>query len=170
MTTVAHPGFMATVVMVAAAAVVVGVDILVRLVLAPRRRDAYIIELLDGLAGPPAQTEPLSVQEAEPRVTELTECLLRHFERSVISHRILNTLAHGETGLEHRELTAALNHSQSERGKPALPMAVVRRVATTLLHAGLVNIEGGALKITALGRELDGLLRSRKEVRLGLVR
>lgn len=170
MTTAVHPGLMATIIMVAVAVAVVGADLVVRLVLAPRRRDAFINELLDVLAGPVEQTEPASAQQpADPQVPEITECLLRHFERSGISYRILNTLADGETSLEQRELTAVLNRSQSERGKPALSLAVVRRVATALLHAGLVSIEGGALKITALGRELEGLLRSRKEVRLRLV-
>ena len=162
-----YPGPVAIVVLVALAVVGVGADIVFRLVIAPRRREAFINELLDCFAGPSAESEPAaSAQVAEPSAPELTECLLRHFERSVISQQILIKLAEGEQGLGQRELSATLNRSQADRSKPALPLSVARRVAITLLHAGLIGVEGGALRVTELGRQLNHLLRLRKEARL----
>ena len=145
------------------AIVVVAADVLVRLVLLPNRRDKFIGELLDNLMEPAAATE--SVPGAEQALVlplDLREPLLRHFEKSTASRQILRTLANGQ-GMTQKELSAALNQSLAEKGKPPLPLAVARRVAITLLQAGLVGIENGALRITELGRNLNLLLDGRKK-------
>lgn len=167
MTTMGYPGPMPIVLVVALAIVVVGADIVLRLVVAPRRREAFINELLDCFAAPSAESEPAaSAHVLGPSAPDLTECLLRHFERSSISKQILVKLAEGEQGLGQRELSAMLNRSQADRNKPALPLSVARRVAITLLHAGLIGVEAGTLRITNPGRQLNHLLQLRKESRL----
>jgi hypothetical protein len=145
------------------AIVVVAANVLVRLVLLPGRRDKFIGELLDNLMEPATATE--SVPSAEQSLvlpSDLREPLLRHFEKSTASRQILHTLANGE-GMSPKELSAAVNQSLAERGKPPLPLAVARRVAIALLQAGLVGIENGALRITELGRNLNLLLEGRKK-------
>lgn len=149
-----------------AAIFLVGIDIYVRLVIVPSRRDRFICTLLDQLMEPSAEPQMSTVSEtANSPTPDLKECLLRHFEKSSTSREIINALS-GEERLNQRDLLLRLNKALNERGKPPLPLEVARRVATILLHAGLVGVDRDTLRITEAGRELNLLLRGRHEARL----
>jgi hypothetical protein len=158
-----HPESSPEIVLITIAVVVVAADFLVRLVVLPNRRHKLVGELLDCLMEPAGAAE--SVPALEPALMlsfNLQEPLLRHFEGSSASRQILSTLADAK-GMTQRELLAVLNQSLAERGKPPLPLAVARRVAISLLHARLVGVEHGALRITELGQNLNLLLDGRNK-------
>lgn len=139
------------------AILVAGLDLVMRLIVAPRRRERFVSALLDQLVEPATEGEPAAVP-----ARDINECLLRHFEKSVTSRAILSALAN-EGGMSQRDLHHRLNHALSESGKPALPLEVARRVATILLNAGLVGVDRGVLRLTELGKDLNSVLRGRCE-------
>ncbi len=151
------------VVLVTIAIVVVMADIIVRLVILPRRKEKFIRELLDHLVEYNAEPQPAGpLEAASSPAGDLHECLLRYFEKSATSRQILNTLA-GCERLTQRELGSALNRTLAEEGKAALPPAVARRVVMILLHAGLVEVDRSVLQISKLGQNLNLLLQTRKQ-------
>lgn len=158
-----NPELIGLIVLVTVAIVVLGADILVRLVILPAQRDKLIRELLDQLVKTEPRTESAASFEAPVLPAgDLHECLLRNFEKSATSRQILNTLA-GCEGLTQRELGIALNRALAEEGKPALPLAVARRVVMILMHAGLVEVDRSVLQISKLGQNLNLLLQARKQ-------
>lgn len=151
------------VVLVTIAIVVVAADVIVRLVVLPRRKERFIRELLDHLVEVDAEKEPAALAEATSSPAgDLQECLLRYFEKSGTSREILHTLA-GCEGLTQRELSSALNRALTEKGKTPLPLAVARRVVMILVHAGLLEVDRSVLQITKPGQNLNLLLQTRKQ-------
>lgn len=152
-----------TTVVLAVAALVVLIDIIVRLVFMPGRRDRFVSDLLEVMAEPCPQ--PDTTRVPKPRIMHesgLAECLLRHFAQSGISRRVLSALADAN-GLTQLQLGLALNRSLTEHGKSALPLAVVRRVALILSHAGLVTLDQGVWRITQMGLAVHHLLHTHED-------
>jgi hypothetical protein len=154
---------LSTIVAAGLAIAIVAADVIIRLVILPARKDQFIAELLDYLAGSPLEKvnslpEPAAIAPA----SDLQESLLRHFEKSAISHRILSMLA-AHDSLTQKDLMTALDKVSDERDRPRLPLAVIRRVAIILLRAGLVEVEQGVLRITEIGRELHSIVQERRE-------
>lgn len=161
-----QPEMTATIVIIAIAVLLVAADIIVRLVIMPARKEKFIHDLLDQLVEPSVEAEA----SVSPGVTavpaaDLHECLLRLFEKSSTSREILDSLANGK-GLTQEELSIALNQRRAQKGKPALPLAVPRRVAVSLLHSGLVGVEHGLMRVTEMGQDLNSLLQNRKKASL----
>ncbi len=156
-----HPEIGIVILLLAIAAVVVGVDAWVRLVISPRRRDRFVGELLDHLMEPENEGEANPPRPAAAVGSDLQESLLRHFEHSATSRQILSSLA-SRGGLTHPALLASINRRLAERERPPLPAVVARRVAGSLIDSGLVKVENGVMNVTALGQRLDALLRERE--------
>jgi hypothetical protein len=157
---------LSTIVVAGLTIAIVAADVIIRLVILPARKDQFIAELLDHLMSPcPGEKNSPDESVATPSTSDLEECLLRHFEKSVTSHQILSMLAVHD-GLTQKDLVTALNRASDQRRRPRLPLAVVRRVAVILLRAGLIEVEQGLLRITEVGRELHSIFQNRKEASL----
>ena len=158
-----HQPELTIIVVVTIAILVAAADIIVRLILLPARKDKLIRELLDNLVEVDANTESLaSPKDGALPAGDLQECLLRHFERSRTSRQILNALAKGEP-LSQGDLLSVINRTLADKGRAPLPLNVARRVAINLLHAGLLEVRNGGLRITKLGQSLNLLLQTRKQ-------
>jgi hypothetical protein len=150
-----NPELVITIGISVVAILVAGLDVFVRLVVAPHRKDRFVSALLDQLLEPAAEKE-----SAAAPALDLNECLLRHFEKSVTSRAILSALD-DEGGLSQTDLHRRLNQALSQSQKPPLPIEVARRVAMILLHAGLVGVDRGVLRLTEVGKNLNSVLRGR---------
>lgn len=141
----------------------IGVDILVRLVIAPHRRDQMLTEMLDNLIEPDLASAPAVLRpELTHSLDQLGGNLLRYFEQAAVSRNILETLAVCENGLSEKAVLAAVNHQLEERRKRALPETVVRKVMMILMGADFVVLKEGSLRITEAGRMLHTALRARR--------
>ncbi|HOW65550.1 MAG TPA: hypothetical protein P5186_20385 [Candidatus Paceibacterota bacterium] len=141
----------------------IGVDILVRLVIAPHRRDQLLTEMLDNLIEPDLVSAPAVLgPEVTHSLDQLGGNLLRYFEQAAVSRNILETLAVCENGLSEKAVLAAVNHQLEERRKRALPESVVRKVVMILMGAEFVVLKEGSLRITEAGRMLHTALRARR--------
>ncbi len=158
-----NPELVAIIILVTFALVMVVVDVIVRLFVAPARKDRFLRDLLDHLVEGDPQNESAEFFKNTGRPSEdLQECLLRHFEKSLTSRQILNALA-DSGGLTQRDLLRELNQAFAAKGKGPLPLTAARRVAMILLHAGLLEVENGVLQITNVGQNLNLLLQTRKQ-------
>ena len=134
-------------------------DIIVRLRIAPRRRDKFVEELLESMTEP----EPNLQGEAQASTqmdVSLLETLLRYFELSATSRQILAALAHRTDGLSEPELLSAVNHGLAARGRRELPAGVVRKIVSLLLRADLTELRQGKLELTNVGRHLHTILQA----------
>lgn len=144
---------------------VVALDVIVRLVIAPHRRDKFLETLLDSMTGPEAADSTARAPHAAAALDDaLAESLLRHFEHSAISRRILAALTADSDGIRESEVFAHVNRQLAHVGKRALPAAVVRRVVIMLMRADLVTLRGGRLELTTGGKRLHALLEVRSTV------
>ena len=150
-----------TIIAIAVIVCVVAADILVRLVIAPHWRDRFLEELMDNLVEP----EPSVVTDGESQFTLLdetiNESLLRHFEQSVTSRKVLDALADKPGALREHEVVAVLNRQLADGHKRPLPTAVVRRIVMILMGSNLVRLHRGRLEITEAGKRLGALLHAR---------
>lgn len=141
---------------------VIAADIIVRLVIAPHRRDKWIESLLDSMIESgdavrtvPAFPTPASLDEA------LGESLLRHFEQSATSRHVLAALAFRTDGTHESEVLAVVNRQLSQLHKRELPAAVVRKVVMIQMGAHLAALRQGRLELTTAGKRLHALLEVR---------
>ncbi|HWQ90886.1 MAG TPA: hypothetical protein VN673_04390 [Clostridia bacterium] len=157
-----QPETSTAIVAVTIAILVILADIVVRMFLLPRRKEKLLQNLLDQLVESNAEEEEsLSAGAKVVAPTDLSECLLRLFEKSGTSREILNTLASNK-GLTHNELSVALNQRMAERSNSALPPSVAERVAVNLINAGLLTMEHGRLRSTEVGQRLNMPVQQRK--------
>lgn len=149
-----------TIIAILVIAALVGADILVRLVIAPHRRDRFLEELMDNLV----ETVP-SVGEdiSQPTAVDerIGENLLRHFEQSAMSRRVLTALASRSEAMRERDVEAVVNHELVRSHKRPLPASVLRRIVMILMGANLVALRRGKLEITDSGKLLGSVLRAR---------
>lgn len=137
-------------------------DIIVRLVVAPRRRDKYVESLLDSMT----EVEPSDQRSRAPRASavlddSLGEGLLRHFEQSSTSRHVLSALSSRQCGMHESEVLAAVNRELAHLRKQQLPPAVVRKVVMILMGADLAALRQGRLELTIPGKRLNALLKVR---------
>lgn len=145
---------------------VVAMDIIVRLVIAPHRRDKYLEDLFDSLT----EAEPMDQMSRDPHASaalddSLAESLLRHFEQSATSRHVLAALSSQSDGMRESELLAAVNRELAHSRKRELPAGVVRRVMMILMGADLTALREGRLELTTTGRRLHALLQARSPAR-----
>jgi hypothetical protein len=141
---------------------VIGADIIVRLVIAPYRRDKWLESLLDsmieqGSAGRAAPVFPVAASLDEA----LRESLLRHFEQSATSRHVLAALAFRTDGTYESEVLAVVNRQLARLRKRELPASVVRKVVMILMGADLAVLRQGRLELTTAGKRLHALLEVR---------
>ena len=144
------------------AIVVVVADAVVRLVLAPRRRDRFLEGLMDSLiaAGGATQDPKAGPADAIP-IEQLSDNLFRHFEQSATSRSVLEVLAIRNEGLNETGIVEAVNHGLAQKQNRELPQAVVRKIIMVLLRADMIALRQGSLRLTDAGRQLNALLQTR---------
>lgn len=141
---------------------VVAADAIVRLVLAPRSRDAFLEKLIDTLIETDAATQGATRDHSDARsIEQLSENLLRHFEQSAISRNVLEVLAIRDEGLNEIGILEAVNHRLVEKHKRELPQTVIRKIVMVLMGADMIALRNGSLQITDAGRQLNALLQAR---------
>jgi|EBPBio282013_DNA_FD.fasta_scaffold17183_1 hypothetical protein len=142
--------------------VVVAADMIVRLRIAPSRRDKFLEDLFESMTEP-EPAEHMSQVNHAPTVLDhsLVESLLRHFELSAISRQILAALALRTVGMSEPEVVSAVNHQLARQRRQELPAAVVRKVIMILMGADLTALRQGQLEITNAGRHLHTILQER---------
>lgn len=137
-------------------------DIIVRLVITPHRRDKYLEGLLESMT----EAEPADQVSRAPHASaalddSLAESLLRHFEQSATSRHVLAALTTRTGGMHESEVLAAVNHELASLRKRELPAAVVRKVVMILMGADLAALRQGRLELTTAGKRLNALLQVR---------
>lgn len=147
---------------IVAIVVVAVADIIVRLRIAPRRRDKFLEDLLESMTDP-EPAERMSQVNRAPTVLDvsLVESLLRHFELSATSRHVLAALALRTEGMSEPEVVAAVNHQLARQRRRELPATVVRKIVMILMGADLTTIRQGKLEITNAGRHLHTILQAR---------
>ncbi len=137
-------------------------DIIVRLVVAPRRRDKYLETLLDSMTEAEPADQMLRAPHASAALDDsLAESLLRHFEQSATSRHVLAALTSRTSGMPESEVLAAVNRELANLRKQELPAAVVRKVVMILMGADLAALRRGRLELTTAGKRLHALLQVR---------
>lgn len=137
-------------------------DIIVRLRIAPRRRDKFLEDLLESMTEPGPADHMSLVNRAQIVLDDsLVESLLRHFELSATSRHVLAALALRSEGMSEPELLSAVNHQLARQRRRELPAAVVRRIVMILMGADLTALRQGRLEITNAGRHLHTILQAR---------
>lgn len=133
-------------------------DILIRLVVFPRRKD-QTLEQMCALLSPESQASvsPGPIEDLDP----LAESLLRHFEQSYASRHLIKTLSKSPAGMCEKELELVLNREVAGAGKRELPTSAIRKVILILMGADFIRLQNGKLSITEMGWTLHSLLRSR---------
>lgn len=144
------------------AIVAVAADIIVRLVIAPHRRDKWTESLLDSMIEPePAVRDERLFPTAACVDEALGESLVRHFEQSATSRQVLAVLAFRTGGMHESEVQQAVNGMLAQERKRELPAAVVRKVMMLLMGANLAALRQGNLQLTTAGKRLHALLEVR---------
>ena len=134
--------------LIAAALGVVATDALMRLRVAPERRDSIVDELL----GVFARTGlPRTIEFTEPQLNTVADSLLKHFQQSFASRHIVHALVETPRGLTAKELEDTLNEIAKRSGKNSVPSSAVRKVAMILMGAGFVKLTDGRFEMTELG-------------------
>jgi hypothetical protein len=142
--------------------IVAATDIIVRLRIAPRRRDEFLENLLNSMI----ESEPIDPMmrafQVPTRLDEsLGESLLRHFELSTTSRQVLEVLARRSLGMSEIEVLSAVNRQLAFQRKRELPPAVMRKVVKILIAADLLERREGKLQIAEAGRQLINVLQAR---------
>lgn len=157
-------GFSLILGVVALVAVIVA-DFVIRLVLAPHRRDEWTAALLDSLIKPMPKVQRSGMFPASVAMDEtLCESLLRHFEQSTATRQILGLLSEQSDGMNESEVRETVNRRLAESESRELPAAAIRRIALILKNAGLVSFSQRRLKLTVAGQRLHALLEARASV------
>lgn len=146
---------------IAIVAVIVA-DIVVRLVIAPHRRDKWMESLLDSMIEPESAIHDERLFPAAASLDEaLSESLVRHFEQSATSRQVLAALAFRTHGMRESEVQQTVNGFLAQKRKRELPAAVVRKVVMILMGADLAALRNGKLQLTTAGKRLHALLEVR---------
>lgn len=141
---------------------VVAADILVRLVIAPHRRDRWTESLLDSMIESKADAREQPILPAAASLDDaLGESLVRHFEQSATSRQVLAALAFRAGGTHESEVLTVVNQQLARSRRRELPAAVVRKVMMILMGADLAALRQGRLELTVAGKRLHALLEVR---------
>lgn len=144
------------------AIVVVALDIIARLIIAPRSRDKFLENLLESMTEPEPAEQRERVPQSSMRLDDsLAESLIRHFELSATSRHVLAALALRTEGMSEPEVLSAVNHHLARQRRRELPAAVVRKIVMILMGADLTALRQGRLEITNAGRHLHTILHAR---------
>lgn len=151
------------IILVTIAIAVVATDIVIRLWLAPHRRDRWTETLLDSLIESESADRPAGqVLPATACLDDVMgESLLRHFEQSATSRHVLAALAFRRDGLPESEVFAVVNQALASARKRELPATVLRKVVMVLMGANLAALRQGKFKLTVAGKRLHALLEVR---------
>jgi len=142
--------------------VVVTLDTIVRLVVVPHRRDKFVETLLDSMTEPEPPDQTARLPHASAALDDsLAESLLRHFEHSATSRRVLAAFTLESDGMRESEILSAVNRKLVHVRKRELPAAVVRRALIILIRANLAELNGERLELTTSGKRLHALLEVR---------
>lgn len=150
------------IILCAFAILVVVTSVVVRLVLAPRRRNLFLESLMDILIDTDGATQDPKPGPAEAiSIEQLSDNLFRNFERSTIFRNVLEVLATRDEGLNETGLLEAVNHGLAQKQKCELPETVIRKVVMILEGADMIALRRGNLRLTDAGRQLNALLQTR---------
>lgn len=146
--------------LIAAALSVVAADAIIRLRLAPARRDRLLKQLLSVAHG---SGEGASGEGEQREGPALTDSLLKHFQQSFTSRQIVQALAGAPSGMTQKELEERVNEFAVRSEERSLPSSAVRKVLMILMGAGFVRLADGRFRMTDIGWALDAMLRTPRE-------
>ena len=139
------------------AIIVIGIDIVIRLRVAPQGRDAFYKALIEMGAGMRSERR-LSPMEDEQ--LSLSHALLRVFQESFTSRQVIAALAKSPDGLEGEELEQHVRESAVQQWNRPLSINAIRRVIMILMGANLVDQRDGKFAMTGVGWTLHSRLES----------
>ena len=146
--------------LIAAALGVAAADAIIRLRVAPARRDRLLKQLLSVVHG---STAAPSRDDEQREVPSLADSLLKHFRQSFASRQVVHALAGVPGGMTEKELAERVNAFAVRSGKRSLPSNAVRKVIMILMGAGFVKLTNGRFRITDLGWELHAMLQTPRD-------
>lgn len=139
------------------AIVVIGIDIAVRLRIAPSRRDAFYKALIEMNAGWRTERRGSRVDEEE---LSLAKALLQVFQESFTSRHVIAALAKAPDGLEGKELERHVREAAVQKWNRPLSINAIRRVIMILMGANLVDLRDGKFAMTGIGWSLHEKLET----------
>ena len=132
---------------------IVGLDIAVRVFLAPNRRDSFyesLLQIRDGLLAP----KNISAAGTAPTDASVADALVAYFQQSFTSRQVMAALATSTDGVAGRRLEQRVADHVAEKWKRKLPLTAIRRVIMILMGANLVDQQDGRFALTSLGWNL----------------
>ncbi|HUS37056.1 MAG TPA: hypothetical protein VM680_17050 [Verrucomicrobiae bacterium] len=140
-----------------AAIIVIGIDIGVRLRVAPRGRDAFYKALIEMGAGMRSERRLSPIEDEQ---LSLSHALLQVFQESFTSRQVIAALAKSPDGLEGKELEQHVRESAVEQWNRPLSINAIRRVILILMGANLVDQRDGKFAMTGVGWALHSRLET----------
>jgi hypothetical protein len=140
-----------------AAVIVIGIDIVVRLRIAPRRRDAFYKALIEMGAGMRTERRAWRVDEEQ---LSIARALLQVFQESFTSRQVIAALAKAPDGLEGKELEQHVREAAVQKWNRPLSINAIRRVIMILMGANLVDLRDGKFAMTGVGWSLHAKLET----------
>ncbi|MGV3774267.1 MAG: hypothetical protein ACO1QB_15300 [Verrucomicrobiales bacterium] len=152
--------------LIGTAFLVIAADVALRLFLAPERKDRSVSDLLsfiqDGRDARP-DNSPSPVCVANGNLDSVSESLLRYFELSGASRKVVQAVSQYPEGVVPKEIEFQLAEETSRVGKPPLPSTAIRKVTMNLVRADFICLQEGRLRVTERGLALNGLLHLRRQ-------
>jgi hypothetical protein len=143
----------------AIAIIVVGIDIAIRLRVAPRRRDAFYKALNEMGAGMKSEHRART-SSADDEQVSLGRALLQVFQESFTSRQVIAALARSPDGLDGKELEQQISEAAVAKWNRQLSINAIRRVIMILMGANLVDLRDGKFAMTETGWNLHTRLKS----------
>jgi hypothetical protein len=139
------------------AIIVVAIDILVRVRVAPRGRDAFYKALIEMGAGMPSERRLSPMDEEQ---LSLARALLQVFQESFASRQVITALAKAPDGLNGKQLEDHVRDVAVQKYNRPLSINAIRRVVMILMGANIVDLRDGKFGMTGVGWTLHSRLET----------
>lgn len=140
---------------VAIVIIVVAIDILVRVRMAPRGRDAFYKALIEMGTGMRSERRLSPMDEEQ---LSLSHALLQVFQESFTSRQVITALAKAPDGLNGKELEDHVRDTAVQKYNRPLSINAIRRVVMILMGANIVDFRDGRFAMTGVGWTLHSRL------------
>lgn len=141
------------------AIIVIGIDIVVRLRIAPNRKQAFYRALIEMGAGMNDERPRKRRVAADDEQISLSQALLQVFQQSFTSRQVIAALATAPDGLAGKELEESVTEAAVKKWNRELSLNAVRRVIMILMGANLVDLRDGKFAMTETGWNLHSRLK-----------
>jgi hypothetical protein len=141
------------------AIIVIGIDIVVRLRIAPNRKQEFYRALIEMGAGMNAERPRKPRVTADDEQISLSQALLQVFQQSFTSRQVIVALATAPGGLAGKELEESVTEAAVKKWNRELSLNAIRRVILILMGANLVDLRQGKFAMTETGWSLHSRLK-----------